>query len=346
MTIGIAAHGPKAGLAVFNSLRAAENVGTGSIGGFATFAAITADGRLLRHQTQRGGSRTLFLRGEQTGVDPPGDVADAIFAGVISSGPERPDVERLLTADARAGLVTGHRLPIARGIDGLPLNQQTLDLLIEGRSAQAAVDQVMSRNPEADAGLIAVDMHGQVYGRNSARVLRRPDLAEGREASADGGASVVVFYNAIRPYKAIAGLVTAVAMETMIGVPAPDDYVIVDVGIPVLPGPESAIHCGPDGRATHLTTADLAILSGRHLGAVISLGSSVFSDGRLIGHAMLEVLTTVVDGALCEMSGQTSVPFGFRRVREESAGAPATGISAGLSSKFESATRPPRPEGR
>jgi hypothetical protein len=329
MTIGIAARGPRAGLAVFESLRAAENVGTGSIGGFATFAAITAEGKLLRHQTQRGGSRTLFLRGEETGVDPPSDVADAIFAGVISSGPERPDVEKLLTADASAGLVTGHRLPIAMGIDGLPLNQQTLDLLKQGRSAQAAVDEVMTRNPEADAGLIAVDLRGQVYGRNSVRVLRRPDVAEGRGTTADGKASVVVFYNAIRPYSAIAGLVTAIAMETMIGVPAPDGHVMVDVGIPVLPGPESAIHCSADGRATHLTTADVATLSGRHLGAVISLGSPVYCDGKLIGHAMLEVLTTVVDGTLSEMSGQTSVPFGFRRVGGEPAEVDATGTPAG-----------------
>jgi hypothetical protein len=314
MTIGIAARGPRAGLAVFKSLRAAENVGTGSIGGFATFAAITADGKLLRHQTQRGGSRTLFLRGEETGVDPPSDVADAIFAGVISSGPERPDVEKLLIADASAGLVTGHRLPIAMGIDGLPLNQQTLDLLKQGRSAQAAVDEVMTRNPEADAGLIAVDVRGQVYGRNSVRVLRRPDLAEGRATATNGEASVVVFYNAIRPYSALAGLVTAIAMETMIGVPAPDDHVMVDVGIPVQLGPESAIYCGADGRATHLTTADVAILNGRHLGAVISLGSPIYSGGNLVGHAMLEVLSTVVNGTLTEMSGQASVPFGFRRV--------------------------------
>ena len=44
------------GLGLFKGLRAAERVGTGSIGGFATFAAITADRRLIRSQTQRGGS--------------------------------------------------------------------------------------------------------------------------------------------------------------------------------------------------------------------------------------------------------------------------------------------------
>src|SRR5437870_4273275 len=107
MTIGIAAHGSNAGLAVYKSLRAAERVGSGSIGGFATFAAITASGKLLRHATQRGGTSTLFLDGEITGTEPPSEVAAAPSAAVISSGPERPELEKLLTADPVAGLVTG-----------------------------------------------------------------------------------------------------------------------------------------------------------------------------------------------------------------------------------------------
>jgi hypothetical protein len=63
MTIGIAAHGPNAGLTVYRSLRATERVGAGSIGGFAAFGAISADGKLLRHETQRGGTSTAFHRG-------------------------------------------------------------------------------------------------------------------------------------------------------------------------------------------------------------------------------------------------------------------------------------------
>jgi hypothetical protein len=44
VTIDIAACGPNAGLAICRSLRAVEHVSTGSTGGFATFAAIAADG--------------------------------------------------------------------------------------------------------------------------------------------------------------------------------------------------------------------------------------------------------------------------------------------------------------
>ena len=313
MTIAIAARGPHAGLAVFRALRAVERVGTGSVGGFATYVAITEDKRLLRHQTQRGGSRTLFLNGEETGVDPSPEIAEATSAGVISSGPERPDLEKLLVADAQAGLVTGHRIPIEIGVDGVPLNQQTLDFLIRGHSAQEAVDAVMSRNPQSDAGLIAIDGRGQIYGRNSERVLLRPDLGVGQATAERGEASVIVYYNCIRPYSALADLATAIALETMMGIPQPDAYVAVATGLPVRSGKESAIHCDVSGRALHITTADATALHGRQIGAIISLGSPIYFDGKLIGHCMTEMLTTVVEGVLTDMSGQATVPFGYRR---------------------------------
>ena len=63
MTIGIAVTGPDAGLAAFEALRAVERVSRGAIGGFVSFVAIGAEGSLLRAQTQRGGTRTLFTRG-------------------------------------------------------------------------------------------------------------------------------------------------------------------------------------------------------------------------------------------------------------------------------------------
>jgi Domain of unknown function (DUF6963) len=312
VTMGIAAHGPNAGLAVFKGLRAAERVGTGSIGGFATFAAITADGRLLRADTQRGGTRTLFLDGETTGIEPPPDIATATSAAVISSGPERPELEKLLTADAAAGLVTGHRMPITIGVDGIPINQQTLDFLKQGMSAKEAVDAVLDRNPEIDAGLIAIDGKGRLYARNSARVLRRPDLAEGR--SERDGASVAVFYNAIRPLSVLAGLVTEIALDTMLGVPQPDGQITVNAGIPLIAGDETAIHCDANGVATHMTTNETMRLTGHQICTGIYLGSPVYMEGKLIGHTMLEAMTTFHDGRLVSMSGQTSVPYGFRAV--------------------------------
>jgi hypothetical protein len=314
MTIGIATVGPNAGLGLFKGLRAAERVGTGSIGGFATFAAITADGRLLRHQTQRGGSSTLFLDGETTGVDPSEEVATAPLAAVISSGPERPDLEKLVTADPKVGMVTGHRLPIVVGVDGVPLNQQVLDLMREGRSPQEAVDYVMDRNREADAGLIAVAADGRVYARNSDRVRRRPDLADFRQSSPDGKAQVVVFYNAIRPYAVIAPLVAQIALDAMLGLPQPDGEIFIPPAIPVREGPEIAIYCDANGTAQYMTTPDRQALTGKHVGAVIQYGAPVYADGTLIGTAMFEVMTLVEDGRLMRLSGQPSMQGGIKRV--------------------------------
>jgi hypothetical protein len=314
MTIGIAARGPNAGLAVFRSLRASERVGTGSIGGFATFAVITTDGKLLRHETQRGGTSTLFIEGEVTGTEPPPEVAAATRAAVISSGPDRPQPEKFLSADPLAGLVTGHRMPIAMGVDGVAVNQQVLDLMKEGKAAQIAVDIVLDRNPKVDAGLIAIDRNGEVYGRNSARVLRRPDLAEAR-ASREG-ASVIVFYNAIRPHTVLAALVTEIALDTMLGIPKPDGQITVNAGIPVIAGRLTAIHCDADGVATHLTTDELGVLTGRGIVTGICLGSPVYRDSKLIGRTMLETIIAFENGKLVSLGGQKFFSFDYRKVAE------------------------------
>ena len=235
MTIGIGAFGPKAGLAVHQALRAAERVGRGAIGGFASYAAITADGRLMRAETQRGGSSTLFTDGETTGVEPPEEVANAIAAGVISSGPDRPaPLTQFLPADGAAGLVTGHRLPNAKGAGGQPINEEILALLRSGRTAREAVDAVLDRNANSDTGIIAVDRSGQVYSRNAARVLRRPDLGHARREHASPKAVVEVLHNAIRPYPAAAALAADVALATMVGEPTEVGRVTVSAGCPVV----------------------------------------------------------------------------------------------------------------
>ena len=315
MTIGIATVGPNAGLGLFKALRAAERVGTGSIGGFATFAAITADRRLIRSETQRGGTTTLFLDGETTGVDPSEEIAAAPFAAVISSGPERPDLVKLVMADAEVGLVTGHRLPIQVGVDGIPLNQQVLELMRAGRTAQEAVDEVIAKNEERDAGLIAIDRDGNLYGRNSRCVLRRkPDMVEFAQESPDGRAKIIIFYNAIRPQIVIAPLIAQIAIDAMVGYPKPDGEILLPVDLPVVEGPEVAIFCDANGVAEYVTTHDRQALTGTHVGCVMTYGCPVYAGGRLIGTGMFEVMTLTVDGVLKQMSGQPSVRVGIRRV--------------------------------
>lgn len=312
MTIGIGAYGPRAGLAVYRALQSAERVGRGAIGGFATYAAIGSDGRVFRHQTQRGGSRTLFIEGEATGVPPPEDVANAIAAAVISSGPERPEpLSQFLAVDGAGGLVTGHRLPNGLSIDGTALNLDALEKLIAGKSAKEAVDFVIDRNREADVGLLAVDLRGGVYSRNSDRVQRRPDLGHARLEDATADTVVEVLHNAIRPFPATALIAAAVALDTMRGDPKSAGWITIEAGVPLVLGRENAVHCGNELRAQRVVTTDPIIVKGRHACAGIYLHSKVYSDGKLIGLTMFEPITTVEDGTITEMSGQSIMRMNY-----------------------------------
>jgi hypothetical protein len=268
---------------------------------------------LLRHQTQRGGSRTLFLDGESTGVPPPAAVAEAIAAGVISSGPERPEpLSQFLAADAKAGLVTGPRLPNGPSVDGQPLNAEALAHMAGGLSAEEAVSAVIDRNPEADVGLIAVDLKGGVYFRNSARVSRRPDLGHARLEDPGAGAVVEVTHNAIRPGSAVAAIVAATALYTMTGRIEPDGWVTVPAGIPLELADEDAVHCGEDLVATRITTTDPVLVSGRQIGAAIYLYSTVYRGSQALGRTLFEPIVTVEDGKILEMSGQSALRMSYR----------------------------------
>lgn len=313
MTISIGAYGPKAGLAVYEALSAAERVGRGAIGGFATYAAITSDRRLLRHETQRGGSTTLFIDGETTGAPPPDEVANAIAAIVISSGPERPNpLSQFVAADPKGGLVSGHRLPNDTSVDGSPLNEEALRHLIASKTAREAVDRVIERNPQADVGLIAVDLRGSVYSRNSERVSRRPDLGHARLEDKAAGAGVEVLHNAIRPFPATGVLAAAIALDAMVEEPEPVGWITIEAGVPLELGSESAVHCGADMVARRVVTTDPIIVKGKHACAGIYLHSRVYRDGKLLGLTMFEPITDVQNGRILEMSGQKSLRMSYR----------------------------------
>lgn len=312
MTIGIAAHGPNAGLAIYRALKAAEAVGQGSIGGFACFAAIHQQQRYW-HQTQRGGTGTLFITGEQTGVEPPAEVALATSAALISSGPERPEpLSQFLAADPEVGLVTGHRLPNTPGDDGTPLNQHVLALLRQGLDCDNAVQQVLNAYPQADVGFIAVDRHGDLYRGNSVRVARRPDLGGAGRRDKQRGIAVEVLHNAIRPYPVLAELVAQIAFETMLGESPVSGWVRISQGMRVSQGEEHAIHCDADGTALQIITTDPQLMQGRQIGAAIYLHSAVYCDGEYLGRTQFEPNVTLVDGVIQVLSGQPglNIPYG------------------------------------
>ena len=313
MTIGIAAFGPNAGLAVFAALRAVENVGSGCIGGFVSFAAIGKDGNLLRASTQRGGTGTLFVEGELIGADPPGALGKASIAALISSGPDRPEpLARFVAGEASVGLVTGHRFPHQAGKNGVAFNEDALRRMQTGMDVASAVDAVLAENPSADVGLIAVDVRGRIHARNSDRVGARPDLG-GEQLKHGKEAAVAILHNAIYPVAGIASLAADVAMETMLPARAPDFWIHAAAGTPVLLGDADSITVDSDLRVVEVRTTDGSLLQGRRDGAAIYLGSEVRQDGKLLGRTTTEPYVVLQDGIIESLIGQHEIKLGCRR---------------------------------
>ena len=313
MTIGIAVSGEGAGLAVFRALAAVESVGRGAIGGFVSFAAIDEAGVLHRAGTQRGGSRTLFTAGERVGVDPPAKISRARLAVLMSSGPDRPEpLAQFTPADPDVGLVTGHRLPNMPGVDGVPINERVLARMADGDSPQTAVREETSRNPEADAGVIALDRSGRISLANTDLVAARSDggaaLVEDRET----GVRVGVLHNSIFPHRALADLAVSAVLDSVMPADRIDFEIEVRAGTRVELGAENCLHLAPDDRVSHITVVQRHWLAARHDGAVMGYGAPVRRDGKLVGRISFEPYCVVENGRLLSMSGRERVLIGVR----------------------------------
>lgn len=312
MTIGIAAFGPGAGQAVFRALHVAEAAGTGSIGGFAAYAVLDAEGRLWRADTQRGGTATLFIDGETTGGPPPAHIAAAPYAAVISSGPDRPaPLSMFLAAEPGIGLVTGHRLPNTPGPDGRALNQSVLAAMRAGRTALEALHDVLDPLPAADAGMIALGPGAGMAALNSALVAARPDVGSARRVAPDGAAAVEVLHNAIHPVGSLAGLVADVAFEAMYP-PRPEiGEIVVRAGCPVVSCAEHRVLVDGNLVAHRIETPLAPTGHDPQNCAAIYLGSAVIGPGGVLGYTFVEPNAMVAEGKIVTLSGQSEfrIPF-------------------------------------
>lgn len=313
MTIGIAVRGPGAGLAAFRALRAVERVARGAIGGFVSFVALTETG-LVRAETQRGGSSTLFTAGERTGVEPPPHIALAPAAALMSSGPDRPAPLAQFTAGARGvGLVTGHRVPNRPGVDGASLLEATLRELAAGAGAEAAVRHQLERNPKADAGLIALDAAGNLFAANSAFVAQRSDLGEAHRVDGETGCAVAVLHNSIHPVAGLAGLAAAIALDSMNPADRVDGRVLLEAGAPLRLGAANALEVDDCDRVCGIVVVDPKLLHGRHEGGITGFRAEVRRGPTLLGHAIDEPFGVVENAHLVSISGAARALIGVRR---------------------------------
>lgn len=295
MTIGIAARGPRAGRAILSALRLVETVGKGAIGGFVSLAVI-ADGRLLRAEGPDGGGAALF------DGSPPSWIDDAGVAVLMSSGPNRPaPLAQFTPGDPEAGLVTGHRFPNAPGQNGKPLNLDVLERMRSGDNPEAAISYVIQANGDADAGLIAVSVDGQIYAADTARLARFSDRGQARLAS--GGAEVAVLHNAILPHRGLALLAAETALAEMDPPPPPRLTVRLEAGVPLVAGLIDAVHVDERDQAVAISVSDARLLSGRWS---FGLGyrASVLRGGISVAALLYEPYMLAENGRLYSIDGQ------------------------------------------
>ncbi|WP_414474818.1 DUF6963 family protein [Microvirga sp. M2] len=305
MTLGVAARGENAGAAVQAAILGAELLGRGAIGGFAVFAILDDQGHVQYRTTQRGGIGKLDL---------PQDWIRARYAAAISSGPDRPEpLEQFLPGMNKVGLVTGHRLPNTPDIHGTPLNQAVLARLAEGEAPQDAIDAALSRCPEIDAGLIAIDASGRIGFGNSARVARRADCGAAERRS--DSAHIVLLHNSILSAGPFAEKLADLAWSHLAGTPTSTRLLFVRQRTPIHLSTRDRVHVTADGTITAIESANLRLQAAHRRATAIYLGSEIWQDGQLIGRAATELLAETAEGWLPKEAESPPMPIVMEAVR-------------------------------
>ena len=297
MTIGMVAIGPAAGAGIIAGLRGVEKIGRGAIGGFVSLAILSDDGRLLRANVQDGGAEALFSN------EIPHEIAQAQLAGLISSGPNRPEpLSQFITAKTGVGIVTGHRMPQTKGKDKIPLNSVVLAEMASGKDPQAAIDHVLHLYPDIDAGFLAVSVHGRIGIGNCDSVLARGDQGMGILNVKSGAAKVATIHNAIFPHGLVSTLANHVAMDTMFQQGSPKQWIIIKSGITLKFGTKTQVHIDKSSLVEHIVISNNTILRGSW---AIGLGDivEVISGGVRVGWLGYEPFIRILDGQIIDIDG-------------------------------------------
>ncbi len=299
MTIGIGIAGPRAGLAVWHALRAVEAVGRGMIGGFVSMAALSANGEVLRAETQRCGSAGLFPGGSP----PPARIAEARGAVLMSSGPDRTEpLSQFTPARADVALITGHRLPNMPGGEGRPLNTVLLERIGAGEPAEAALAALLEENPQADAGLIAVTPDGGIVLGNSALVGQRTDAGSLRTQGA--GLHIAVLHNAIFPVVGLAAIAAGAAMDAAAPGDAHDLSLQLEAGLALKLADTASLEADHRDIVRAITVTHPGWLSPHWQGAVALRDTVVHRNGWVLGRLVTECYCVAREGILVSCDGQ------------------------------------------
>ncbi|MGM0651673.1 MAG: DUF6963 family protein [Bacillota bacterium] len=304
MTIGIVSYGRKAGLGIFKGLEAAEKVSEGSIFGFAVLRVITDRGEIVTYDTQRGGTTTLITCGETTGCLPPIEAQEARFAAIISSGPDRGEfLAKKIPGDPLVGLVSGHRHSGSK----LPGSERTVvetvfDYMKTGMTAPESTESVIKKYPYFDAGIVALDIKGNIGCENSEIVNNRSDVMKVVREDPDAGYKVAVLTNEIYP-KEVAILVAAKCMQIMTGARESDLEITIKAGLKIELASEDVVVIEDNLIVKSIMTKDFTIFKGERGSTIPTLNTKVKRGSEVIGYTISEPVVSIREGVILNSLG-------------------------------------------
>jgi hypothetical protein len=236
----------------------------------------------------------------------PTAAAEAPIAGLMSSGPDRPEpLSQFTPADGAVGLFTGHRMPNTIGVNGMNLNNEALELMRSGYSAADAVGRVITANPNADAGMIALSVGGDFGVADSPSVGKRGDAGRAQLGSAANGTAAVL-HNAILPHRPIAALAAEVAIDVMRPPDRPIDWITFRAGARVAAGAANSVLIDDRGVVQGIVVENPRLLVG-NWSFGIGYEAQVVSANQVVAAMLYEPYMILNDGRLATIDGRAEL---------------------------------------
>jgi len=316
MAFGMVAFGNKAGEAIFRGLEYAEKISWNCIGGFTVLAYLDKNGKFKSFETQRGGTRTLFTEGEETGVNPPEELSNSRIAGLIAGGPDRLEpLTQFLAYKDNVGIITGHRIPTYNSVNNKPINQEVLSHIEKGLTANEAIDKVFDENPECDTGLLSIDMKGNIGMRNSEKVLRNIEsIGYAKRSNTEN--RIEVLLNEIFPHQETAELAAETGFSIMNFKEEENIEITVRAGTKVNHGKEDIVKVDNNLIAKEIYTTDINLLTGLQICIVPYKNSKIIQNDNIIGKLDIEAIVNLQDGVIKDLEGQSEVKLTMKGISD------------------------------
>ncbi|MEM7259497.1 MAG: hypothetical protein AAF404_19140, partial [Pseudomonadota bacterium] len=170
-------------------------------------------------------------------------------------------------------------------------------------------NEIVSVNPTADCGLIAVNCAGGGGAANTV-CMNRPDA--GMTSGQRDDTSVWILHNAVRPFKSLAPILAEIALDVMRPAVTETGHVLFKEGCLVEAGESPQIHVDASGMVEKIV---VGLSTSREAQALdIGCQPTIYSHGKSIARLVYEPLLMVRDNRLLSADGESilQVAIGVR----------------------------------